>query len=121
MLKLSTQKGLDHFESAQLLQRHQRYRDAVSRAYYAIYTAVVNWVGPGRWNHNSIRSAFAWKMRQQGIPGQRARYLNRQFLDALLARTAADYDLDEVTLADVQRIMNTAQTILTFLEQEVTP
>ena len=119
MPKLLTQKGLDHFESAQLLQRHQRYRDAVSRTYYAIYTEVVNWVGPGCWNHHSIRSAFARKMHQQAIPGQRARYLNQQFLHALEARIAADYDSDEVTQEDIEQIMEIAQTFITFL-QEVT-
>ncbi len=120
MPKLLTQKGLDHFESAQLLQRHQRYRDAVSRAYYAIYTEVVNWLGGGAWNHRSIRSAFARKIHEKGIPNQQARHLNYRFVRALEARVAADYDLDEVTMENVEEIFEIAQTIFTFLEEEGT-
>ncbi len=116
MLEL-TEKSSAHFESAQLLQRHQRYRDAVSRAYYAIFTEVVNWVGPGHWGHRAIRSAFARKIHEQGIPGERARDLGKQFLRALEARLAADYDHGEVTEDDVERIMDIAQTIFTFLEE----
>ena len=114
-----SKKGSEHFESAQLLQSHQRYRDAVSRAYYAIYTEVANWLGGGKWNHRSIRRAFAQKMHEKGIPNQHARHLNNRFFRALEARVAADYSLDEVTTEIVEEIFEIAQTIFTFLEDEV--
>ncbi len=115
-------KAIEHFETAQLLFQQGRYRDSVSRAYYAIYTAVEDYVGlstTGGWNHRGLRGAFAAKMISEGIDRQQARELGRKFVDAFDARTGADYDRTPTVGDSAMRILGYAQEILDFIQQEM--
>jgi uncharacterized protein (UPF0332 family) len=121
MLNISI-KTTEHFESAQLLFQHGRYRDSVSRAYYAVYTAVEDYVGlspTGAWNHRSIRSAFAARLIREGVDRQKSRELGRKFVDAFNARIGADYSRKPTVEDSAKQILGYAQEILDWIQQEM--
>ena len=115
-------KTMEHFETAQLLIQQGRYRDSVSRTYYAIYTAVEDYVGlstTGAWNHRGLRRAFAAKMISEGIDRQQARELGRKYFDAFNARIGADYDRRQTFEDSAMQFLGYAQEILDFIQQEM--
>ena len=117
-------KATEHFESTQLLFQHGRYRDAVSRAYYAMYTAVEDYVGlstTGTWNHRGIRGAFAVKMISDGVAPQQARELGRKLFDAFNARNGADYSRNPIDEDAAKQILGYAQEILDWIQKGVNP
>ena len=123
MPKLS-RKAAEHVEAAQLLLQHGYYRDAVSRAYYAIYTAVEDYVGlapTGAWSHRGIRSAFAAKLIDSGVDRSRARELGQKLVAAFDARGIADYHRDPITKEFANQILANAKSVLDWIEKEVKP
>ncbi len=117
-------KATEHFESAQLLFQQGRYRDSVSRAYYAIYTAVEDYVGlstTGTWTHRGIRGAFAAKMISRGVERQKTRELGQKLANALDARLGADYRRQPITQELANQTIADAQTILDWIEKEMNP
>ncbi len=117
-------KATEHFETAQLLLKHRRYRDSVSRAYYAMYTAVEDYVGlssTGTWNHRGIRRAFAARMIREGVDRQKARELGQKLANALDARINADYYRPPMVQEFANQILIDAQEIFDWIEKEITP
>ncbi|MBI1924723.1 HEPN domain-containing protein [Candidatus Poribacteria bacterium] len=117
-------KATEHFESTQLLFQQGRYRDSVSRAYYAIYTAVEDYVGlstTGTWTHRGIRGAFTAKMIHAGVHPQHARELSRKFADAFDARISADYSRQPTAESAAKQILGYAQEILDWIQKEMNP
>lgn len=118
-----SQKATTHFEAAQLLYQHGYYRDAVSRAYYAMYTAVEDYVGfslTGVWSHRGIRSAFAAKMVHSGIDRQEARALGQKFVEAFNARVDADYQRIPIPQDFADTILASSKAILDWIQKEMT-
>ncbi len=117
-------KATEHFESAQLLFQHGRYRDSVSRAYYTVYTAVEDYVGllpTGPWSHRSIRGAFTAKLISDGVSRSQARELGRKFVESFDARLEADYNRMPITESLASRMLANAQVIFDWIEKEVKP
>ena len=122
MLNVSN-KATEHFQSAQLLFQHNRYRDSVSRAYYAMYTAVEDYVGlstTGTWNHRGIRRAFAARLTSKGISRQTARDLGRRIFEGLNTRLAADYKRQPISQNVASQTLADAQMVINWIEKEMT-
>jgi uncharacterized protein (UPF0332 family) len=112
-------KTREHFNAAELLLNNNFYRDAVSRAYYAVFTAVWDYVGDsatGEWNPRSIRQAFAERMHREGILRTESRQLSRVFQNLLEFRINADYSREPIPQTDVLEAINLTRGILQWVE-----
>ncbi len=68
-------KAEEHLRSAEFLWRRGQYRDAVSRAYYASFSAMCALVGEpprGRWDHPGLRGVFVQQLSVRGVRADRS-------------------------------------------------
>ncbi|MBM3241785.1 HEPN domain-containing protein [Candidatus Poribacteria bacterium] len=92
-------KAREHLKSAEILFREEQYRDAVSRAYYAAFSAMLAYVGQppkGKWEHPGLRGVFIRKLGEAGMPVENCRTLRSNLLDLHDARIDADYSTTEI-------------------------
>ena len=113
-------KAEEHLKSADLPWRHGQYRDAVSRAYYASFSAMYALVGEplrGRWEHPGLRGVFMQQLGVHGVPAAECRRLRQRLRSLHDARTDADYTtvaIDEIT---VQEALAIAREILEVVQR----
>ena len=113
-------KAREHFQSAQLLFQNNCYRDSVSRAYYAMYTAVEDYVGlstTGTWNHRGIRRVFAAQLISEGVDRPTARDFGKRIFEGLNARLAADYRRQSISQDIATQTLADAQAVITWIER----
>jgi uncharacterized protein (UPF0332 family) len=97
-------KAENHLRSAEILWRHGQYRAAVSRAYYASFSAMCAFVGEpprGRWEHPGLRGVFVQQLGVRGVPVTECRRLRQRLRSLHDARTDPDYTaiaIDETTV-----------------------
>ncbi len=112
-------KAREHLQAAELLYRHQYYRDAVSRAYYAVFTAMQAFVGDpprGRWNHPALRGIFIRTLADRGVPIETCRQLRRRLRYLLDAREDADYRKEEIEGGLALDALEIAREVLNMVE-----
>jgi len=92
-------KAREHLKSAEILFCEEQYRDAVSRAYYAAFSAMHAYVGnppKGQWKHPGLRGVFIRKLGEVGMPVENCRTLRSKLRDLQDTRIRADYSTTEV-------------------------
>ena len=107
-------------EAAELLYRQHHYRDAVSRAYYAAFSAMQAFVGEpprGRWEHPGLRGAFVTKLAERGLPIDTCRELRKRLRYLLDVREVADYREDEVDAGTAVDALEIARETLRLAEE----
>ena len=113
-------KAEEHLRSAELLWQHGQYRDAVSRAYYASFSAMCALVGEpprGRWEHPGLRGAFVQQLSVRGIPAAECRRLRRRLRSLHDARIDADYTIVAIDETTVQEALAIAREILEVVQR----
>jgi uncharacterized protein (UPF0332 family) len=111
-------KARAHLQAAEILFQHRHYRDVVSRAYYAAFSAMQVVVGDppaGRWEHPGVRGAFIRKLAERGMPIAACRELRKRLRYLLDAREVADYreeDVDERIAIDALEIAREALRVV---------
>ena len=113
-------KAEEHLRSAELLWQHGQYRDAVSRAYYASFSAMCALVGEpprGRWEHPGLRGAFVQQLSVRGIPAAECRRLRRRLRSLHDARIDADYTIVAIDETTIQEALAIAREILAVVQR----
>jgi uncharacterized protein (UPF0332 family) len=113
-------KTREHLRSAEVLLEQGQYRDAVSRAYYAVFSAMQGSVGPppkGKWEHPALRSTFIRKLRAEGKMVEQCRELRKRLRFLHSAREDADYTAGSIDERTVQEAIQLAQEILTLIQR----
>jgi uncharacterized protein (UPF0332 family) len=113
-------KAEEHLRSAESLWRHGQYRDAVSRAYYASFSAMGAFVGEpprGRWEHPGLRGVFVQQLRVRGVPVAECRRLRQRLRSLHDARTDADYSTIAIDETTVQEALAIAREILAVIQR----
>jgi uncharacterized protein len=111
-------KATAHLQAAEILFEHRYYRDAVSRAYYAAFSAMQAFVGDpprGRWEHPGLRGAFIRKLAERGMPIDDCREMRKRLRYLLDAREDADYreeEVDEEIAVDARQIAREALRVV---------
>jgi len=106
-------KAKEHLESAEFLFERGRYRDAVSRAYYAAFSAMQDHLGSppkGKWEHPGLRGAFIRQCRELR---KRLRFLHS-------AREDADYTSGGIDEPTAQEAIQVAREVLLLVQGEQT-
>jgi uncharacterized protein (UPF0332 family) len=112
-------KAREHLGSAEALFEQGRHRDAVSRAYYAVFSAMQGYVGPppkGKWEHPGLRGAFIRKLRAEGKTVEQCRELRKRLRFLHSAREDADYTAGGIDERTAQEAIQLAQEILTLVQ-----
>lgn len=119
MMTQMISKAREHFQSAELLLSNNRFRDASSRAYYAIYSVMYAVMGvPPRgsyWSHQGIRKAIVQLLHEEGqdnISG----VFNKDINFVYQARLVADYQIQIISEETARESVNKAQNILNWFE-----
>jgi uncharacterized protein (UPF0332 family) len=113
-------KAKAHLETAKLLYRQHHYRDAVSRPYYAAFSAIQTVVSDpprGRWEHPGLRGAFVAKLAERGLAIDTRRELRKRLRYPLDAREVADYRVDEVEACTAIDALEVARETLRLAEE----
>jgi uncharacterized protein (UPF0332 family) len=113
-------KAEEHLRSAGILWRHGQYRDAVSRAYYASFSAMCAFVGEpprGRWEHPGLRGVFVQQLSVRGVPVAECRRLRQRLRSLHDARTDADYTNMAIDETTVQEALTIAREILEVVQR----
>ena len=103
-------KAKEHLSSAEILLCEGQYRDAISRAYYAVFSAMYAYVGEpprGRWEHPALRGIFVRMLGEAGTSTESCRALRRRLRYLYDARIDADYspvEFDEDTAVSALEI-----------------
>src|SRR5262245_4124461 len=87
-------KAEAHLRSAELLWRYGQYRDAVSRAYYASFSAMYAFVGEplrGRWEYPGLRGVCVPQLSVRGVPAAECWRLRQRLRFLYDTRTDAAY------------------------------
>jgi uncharacterized protein (UPF0332 family) len=116
-------KAKAHLETAKLLYRQHHYRDAVSRPYYAAFSAIQTVVSDpprGRWEHPGLRGAFVAKLAERGLAIDTRRELSKRLRYLLDAREGADCRVDEVEACTVIDALEIARETLRLAEEFAT-
>ena len=116
-------KAKAHLAAAELLYRQHHYRDAVSRAYYAAFSAMQAFVGDpprGRWGHPGLRGAFVAKLAERGLAIDTRRELRKRLRYLRDARELADYRVDEVEACTARDALEIARETLRLAEEFAT-
>src|SRR2546430_15888252 len=109
-LCLRKPNGISHLFSIAYAFAGNGCRDAVSRAYYASFSAMCALVGEpprGRWEHPGLRGVFVQQLSVRGIPAAECRRLRRRLRSLHDARIDADYTIvaiDEPTAQEALAI-----------------
>jgi uncharacterized protein (UPF0332 family) len=112
-------KAREHLGSAEALFEQRRYRDAVSRAYYTVFSAMQGYVGPppkGKWEHPGLRGAFIRKLRTEGKTVEQCRELRKRLRFLHSAREDADYTVGTIDERTAQEAIQLAQEILALVQ-----
>lgn len=115
-------KAKAHLQAAEPLYHQHHYRDAVSRAYYAAFSAMQAFVGDpprGRWEHPGLRGAFVAKMAERGLPIDICRELRKRLRSLQDAREVADYREDDVDAGTALDALEIARKTLSLAEEFV--
>jgi len=113
-------KAAEHLRSAEILWRQGQYRDAVSRAYYASFSAMYALVGEpsrGRWEHPGLRGAFVQQLAARGVSAAECRRLRRLLRLLHDARIDADYTTMAIDATTAQEALAVAQEILEIVQR----
>lgn len=116
-------KATAHLQAAELLYQHHQYRDAVSRAYYAAFSAMQTFVGApprGRWEHPGLRGVFIRKLADRGMPIGISRDLRKRLRYLLDARELADYREEEVGEDMAMDALEIAREVLRVVVESAT-
>jgi len=84
-------KAREHLRAAQVSLEHGLYRDAISRAYYSVYSAahsVLYLIGKSPRTHAGLRSSFSLLVREGIVEREYGRILSRLYE----MRETSDYD-----------------------------
>lgn len=113
-------KAREHLQAPELLYRHRYYRDAVSQAYYAVFTAMQAFIGDpprGRWKHPALAGVFIRTLTERGLPIETCRQLRRRLRYLLDAREDADYREEEVEEGLAVDALEIAREVLSVVEE----
>src|SRR5215510_10204205 len=113
-------KAEEHLRSAELLWRHGQYRDAVSRAYYASFSAMCAFVGEqprGRWEHPGLRGVFVQQLSVRGVPVAECRRLRQRLRSLHVVRTNVYYNATATDETTVQEALAIAREILEVVQR----
>ena len=115
-------KTLEHLKAANLLFDHKLYRDSVSRAYYAVFTAAWDYVGDsatGEWNNRSIRKAFSTRMHADGVEHAQSKQMNIHFEYMFEGRQNADYSHLVFLPDEAKDFLTIAREFIEFVERRI--
>ncbi|MGH7963955.1 MAG: HEPN domain-containing protein [Candidatus Binatia bacterium] len=111
-------KAREHLGSAEMLFAQGRYRDAVSRAYYTVFSAMQASLGlpsKGKWEHPGLRGAFIRKLHTEGKTVEQCRELRKRLRFLHSAREDADYTVGSIDEQTAQEAIQLAQEILSLV------
>ena len=111
-------KAEEHLRSAEFLWRQGQYRDAVSRAYYASFSAMYALVGEpprGRWEHPGLRGVLVQQLSVRGVPAAECRRLRQSLRSLHDASIDADYTLVVIDETTVRAALAIAREILAIV------
>ena len=117
-------KAQEHLTSADLLHQHGQYRDAVSRAYYASFSAMYAFVGEpprGSWEHPGLRGTFVQQLGARGVAVDTCRRLRRRIRLLHDARRDADYTTLAIDVTTSQEALAIAQEIFEVVRRYTQP
>jgi len=117
-------KAQEHLTSADLLHQHGQYRDAVSRAYYASFSAMYALVGEpprGSWEHPGLRSTFVQQLSVRGVAVDTCRRLRQHLLLLHDARRDADYTTLAIDSTTSQEALAIAREVLEMVRRGTQP
>lgn len=117
-------KAREHLRSAELLWQHGQYRDVVSRAYYASFSAMCAFVGEpprGRWEHPGLRGTFIQQLGAHGVPTAECRRLRQRLRSLHDARTDADYTTTVMDETTTQEALTLAREIFEVVRRHTQP
>lgn len=112
-------KAKAHLQAAELLYQHRHYRDTVSRAYYAAFSAMQAFVGNpprGQWNHPGLRGVFIKALAEKGISITTCRQLRKRLRYLLDIREVADYSKEAVEEELAKDALEIAREVLSVVE-----
>lgn len=112
-----------HLEAAELLYQQPHYRDTVSRASYAAFSAMQAFVGDpprGRGEHPGRRGAFVAEWAERGLPMDMCRALRKSLRYLPDAREVADYREDTVDVSTSVDALEIAREVLRLAEEFTT-
>lgn len=115
-------KAREHFRAAELLLNNSLLRDAASRAYYAIYSAIYAVIGdPTRgnyWSHPGIRKAIVQRLHEEGQDDISERF-NKDIYFVYQMRIVADYQSSPISEERATEVISRAQNILNWAERRL--
>lgn len=115
-------KAREHFRSAELLLNNNQFRDAASRAYYTIYSAIYAAIGePPRktyWNHLGIRKTIVQLLHEEGQDDISERF-NKDINFVYKMRLLADYKVFPIAEETAHDVIDIAQNILNWAERRL--
>ncbi len=85
------EKAREHLRAAEVSIRHRLYRDAISRAYYAVYSAsysLLYLMGKSPKTHSDLRSSFGLLVKEGVVESEYGKILSRLYE----MRETSDYD-----------------------------
>ncbi len=115
--KFLLKKANERIESAELLYKHEKYNDAISRSYYAFFdttSALLITKGLFAKTHSGLITLFGLHfIKTDLIPAKFARLFRR----VKTAREEADYEaLKKFTKAETKQILDSAKEFVNFVE-----
>ena len=112
-------KAKEHLSSAEMLFGQGRYRDTVSRAYYAVFSALQAYLGPppkGKWEHPGLRGAFIQRLGAEGKTVEQCRDLRKRLRFLHNAREDADYTVGPIDERTAQEAIQLAREVLGLVQ-----
>ena len=112
-------KAREHLKSAEILFCEEQYRDAVSRAYYAAFSAMHAYVGnppKGQWKHPGLRGVFIRRLGEAGMPVENCRTLRSNLRDLHDARIDADYSTAKIDKSTASNTLEIAREVINVVE-----
>jgi uncharacterized protein (UPF0332 family) len=115
-------KAREHLKSAEILFCEEQYRDSVSRAYYAVFSAMLAYVGQppkGKWEHPGLRGVFIRRLGEAGMPVEDCRTLRSNLRDLHDARIDADYSAAKIDKSTASNTLEIAREVISVVERGV--
>lgn len=126
-------KAREHLKSAEILFCEEQYRDAVSRAYYAAFSAMHAYVRfshrrlrltvgnppKGQWKHPGLRGVFIRRLGEAGMPVEICRTLRSHLRDLHDARIDADYSTAKIDKSTASNTLEIAREVISVVERGV--
>jgi len=117
-------KAQEHLTSSELLHQHGQYRDAVSRAYYASFSAMYALVGEpprGSWEHPGLRGMFIQQLGARGVAVDTCRRLRQRLRLLYDTRRDADYTTLAIDVTTSQEALAIAREIFEVVRRYTQP